>query len=193
MKNFTEETIVSEEVFRGVFLSLYRDTVCLANGDESIREYVAHADGVVIVPDLGDDQLLMVRQYRHAAGRHTLEFPAGKIDHGESGEAAAGRELLEETGYRCGSINKLLTLPLPVAYVSASMTIYHASGLEHVGHPGEPGELIEVLELTLAEALKRIERGEICDMKDVLAVLLLAQHKKKPTSIPPELQSGAQS
>lgn len=178
MKDFTEETILSEEIFRGIFLSLYRDTVFLPNGDESIREYIAHADGVVIVPDLGNDRLLMVRQYRHAAGRHTLEFPAGKVDAGESAEMAACRELVEETGYRCQSISKLIGLPMPVAYVSASVSIFHASGLEHVGYPGELGEFIEVCQLTLMDALKRIERGEICDMKDVLAILLLAQLKK---------------
>lgn len=176
-KDFTETRLDGEEIFRGRLLSLQRDRVRLPDGQESVREYVVHRDAAVAIPLLDQRTVLMVRQYRYAAGRHTLEFPAGKIDDGETAAQAARRELLEETGYLCDELQQLFMLSLPVAYASATATLFLATGLRLAGHPGEPGEFVETIVLTIGEALEKITTGEICDMKDVIALLALADRR----------------
>jgi ADP-ribose pyrophosphatase len=173
MKNFTETLLASEELFQGRLLALHRDRVRLPDGQESVREYVVHRDAAVVIPLLDERTVLMVRQYRYAAGKHTLEFPAGKIDEGETPEQAARRELLEETGYQCDVLKQQFALRLPVAYTSASATIFLATGLHFTGHPGEPGEFIEPIPLPISDAVEKIATGEICDMKDVVALYAL--------------------
>ena len=171
--DFTETCLDGEELFRGTLLSLHRDRVRLPDGGEAVREYVQHPDAAVVIPLLDERTVLMVRQYRYAAGKHTLEFPAGKIDEGETPEQAARRELLEETGYQCDELKQQFALCLPVAYTSASATIFLATGLHFTGHSGELGEFIETIPLAITDAVEKIATGEICDMKDVVALYAL--------------------
>ena len=89
-----------EQVFAGRLLDIRRDAVMMPDGRHAIREYVVHPGAVVVVPILDDGRLVMERQFRYAVGRVLLEFPAGKIDAGESRLVCAQRELVEETGYR---------------------------------------------------------------------------------------------
>jgi ADP-ribose pyrophosphatase len=79
--------------------SVSLDDVLLQNGAPGRRIKIDHPEAAAIVPFFSEDQILMVRQYRYALGKETLEIPAGKMDPGEKPEACARRELLEETGF----------------------------------------------------------------------------------------------
>lgn len=94
-----EHTLDSEMVFRGTFLNISRDLVRLANGAQVTREYIRHSGAVMIIPLLDNGKVLMERQFRTPMQRVMVEFPAGKLDAGESWLACAQRELREETGY----------------------------------------------------------------------------------------------
>ncbi|MBS0370535.1 MAG: NUDIX hydrolase [Proteobacteria bacterium] len=173
MIDFTETRLSGDAVFEGRLLAVHRDRVRLPDGRESVREYMVHRNAAVAIPLLDEQIVLMVRQYRYAIGQHTLEFPAGKIDDGESPAQAASRELREETGYLSDDLQTLFQLRLPVAYATATASIFLARKLRFVGHIGEPGEFVEPIALTIAEALQKIGTGEICDMKDVVGLLAL--------------------
>lgn len=82
--DITETTLQSESVYEGSFLKVRRDTVRLPNGREGIREYVRHPGAVVVIAFLDDERVVMIRQYRYPVQRLIVEFPAGKLDAGES-------------------------------------------------------------------------------------------------------------
>ncbi|MCE9639591.1 MAG: NUDIX hydrolase [Betaproteobacteria bacterium] len=177
MKDFTETALHKEQVYQGKFLRLNRDSVRLPNGRQSVREYLSHPGAAMVVPVLDDGRVIMVRQYRYAVSRHIMEFPAGKIDGGETGEMAARRELLEETGYEAATCEHLYSLHPSVAYVSEQLEFFRARGLRYVGHSGEENEFVEVIKLPVVQALEMMKNGEITDIKAVLGLLHLAREQ----------------
>ena len=100
MSTLTETRIDGELVYDGHFLKVQRDTIELPDGKRTGREYILHPGAVVILPLLDDGKVLLERQYRYPLHDVFIEFPAGKIDPGESTLVCAARELAEETGYR---------------------------------------------------------------------------------------------
>src|SRR6478735_6983242 len=95
-----EETLRSERGFDGKLLHVRVDHVRLPSGRESVREVVEHPGAVAIVAVTERGEVILIRQWRHAAGAELLEIPAGTRETGEAPETTAGRELIEETGYR---------------------------------------------------------------------------------------------
>src|SRR4051794_9167825 len=102
-----EERIESETIYEGKLISLRKDTVRLHNGKTAAREVVVPPEVVAILPVLDDGRIVLVRQYREAVQKILLELPAGGIDEGETAEDAVRREMVEETGYRVGSVEHL--------------------------------------------------------------------------------------
>src|SRR5438034_7235645 len=103
----SERLISSEQIYDGRIVHLYVDTVELPNGKTARREIVRHSGAVAIVPIDQDGRVIMVRQYRHAAGRILLEIPAGTLGKAEDPDLCAVRELQEETGYKPGHLQKI--------------------------------------------------------------------------------------
>ena len=95
-----ETCIEARRAWRGSFLDVRSDRVALPDGSETYREYIVHPGAVMIVPLLGEDRVVVERQWRYPMGRAMLEFPAGKLEPGEPVLDCAVRELIEETGYR---------------------------------------------------------------------------------------------
>jgi len=93
-----EDCVQSRAVYEGHFLKVHQDRVRLPDGREATREFIRHPGAVMIVPLLGDGQLLLERQFRYPMGRVMLEFPAGKLDAGESPLRCGQRGLAEDTG-----------------------------------------------------------------------------------------------
>ena len=103
-----EKTVEKEDIFEGRVLHVFRDTVSLPNGGTSMREYAVHRGAVAVVALDDEENVYLVRQYRYAIGRSTLELPAGKLELGEDDkEAAARRELSEEIGVPAGKMPPL--------------------------------------------------------------------------------------
>ena len=171
-----KETLLSgETVFSGRLLDVRRDRIRLANGSESIREVVRHPGGVTVLPVFDDGTVLLVRQFRYPIGEALLEAPAGKLEPGEEPEAAALRELSEETGLIPGSLTPMgAILPSP-GFCDEKLSLFLARDLRQAdAHPDED-ELLELVRMPLSELLDQIMDGSQYDAKTVAAALKAAR------------------
>lgn len=159
----------------GAVLAFYRDEMVLPDGKEETWDYVCHkkGGGACTVPVLPDGRILMIRQYRPAIDRETLELPAGARDWpGEDPLETAARELEEETGYRPGRMSKLAHILTAVAWCNESTDLYLAQDLEKVSSQHlDEAEEIELCAIPLGELCARIFAGEIQDAKTVAGIL----------------------
>jgi ADP-ribose pyrophosphatase len=165
-----EETISSRVLQAGRSFSFKTDEVRLPSGRVTRRDIVVHPGAVAIVAVDGPE-IVMVRQYRYAAGRELLEIPAGTLEPGEDPDACAARELQEETGYTAKTWRKLLSCYTAPGYSSEVIHIYAAEGLEPVGQSPENDESINVERINFDDALRMIEGNMIEDAKTVAGVL----------------------
>lgn len=169
--HLTETLIEGAQMYRGRLLDVRLDRVRLPNGAESTREYVRHQGAVVVIPLLDSGKMLFERQFRYPLGRALIEFPAGKIDPGESVDVTARRELLEETGFSASDWRHLGVMHPCVGYSDERIEIFFARGLERQGAQNlDHGELLDVLELSLDEAVAGVRNGDITDAKTVTAL-----------------------
>ena len=147
--------------------------VDLSDGTVGYREIVRHHGGCGVCA-VRDGRICLVRQYRVALGRHTLEIPAGKIDGGEEPAACAARELLEETGLVAESLELVAHSAGSPGFTDESTHIYLAHGLE--AHPARPdeGEFVDVMWVDLHDVLDAIAQGVITDSKTIIASLVAA-------------------
>lgn len=176
-----EKTLEKEDIFKGRVVHLFRDKVALPDGGTSIREYAVHRGAVAVVALDEQENVYLVRQYRYAIGRSTLEIPAGKLEEGEGDgiEAAARRELSEELGITAGKMTALgVYIPSP-AILTERIYCFLAEGLTFGDcHPDEDENLLP-LKLPLKEAVQMVLRGELEDGKTLFAlqkVFLLRTH-----------------
>jgi len=168
----SEQTIESTEVFSGRIVKLRVDRVRLPNGAESTREIVVHCGAVTAVPLLDDHTVVMVRQYRQAAGEVLLEIPAGTLEHGEDPAVCARRELVEEIGYSPEMLTLMFRSYLAPGYSSEMLYTFLAEDLVRAGGNSDPDEFIEVVEVPLADAVMLIHSGEIKDAKTICGILM---------------------
>lgn len=159
----------------GAVLEFYRDTMVLPDGKEELWDYVHHkkGGGACTVPVLPDGRVLLIRQYRPAIDRETLELPAGARDaSGEDPAVTAARELEEETGYRPGRMTKLAHILTAVAWCNESTDIYLAQDLEQVhAQQLDEAEEIEICPMPLQELCEKVFAGEIQDAKTVAGIM----------------------
>lgn len=170
-----ERGLTQESVYRGKQLKIRVDTVALPNGEIAQREIVEHPGAVAVIPLTEDGKVVLVRQFRYALNRVTLEIPAGKLEWGEELEATCARELAEETGLLAANFERLTEIVPTPGYSNERITIYKATGLTRTEAGGDADEFIEVVELPLAEALAMISRGEIADAKTLIGLLWLSR------------------
>ena len=177
-KNLVEKKIRSEAVYEGVLLHVYRDEVELPNGHKSVREWIQHPGASAVIALLPDEQIILVRQYRYPVGQVTLEIPAGKLDKvGEDPLECAKRELSEETGYKAEKFWKLTTIATTVGFTNEYIHLYAASGLIAGEMHPDADEFINVVKIPLKEAVQMVERGEIIDVKSIIAILLIERER----------------
>jgi ADP-ribose pyrophosphatase len=167
------------------FLHFGRERVRLPNGREIDLDIVRHPGAAAVVPFLSPDRVLLIRQFRHAAGGHILEVPAGKLDPGESPERCAVRELEEEAGRRAGRIEKLGWIYTTPGFTDEVIHLFAAFELETIPTRHQVDEVIELMPMSLSEALQRIWAGEIPDAKSALALLHAARRVGRLSSDPP--------
>ncbi len=161
--------------YQGSILNVYQDTV-LVNGHEAQWDYIHHHGAAAVLPVTDDGKILMVRQYRHALERETLEIPAGKLDYpGEPMQDCAARELEEETGYRSEKLEFLMTVNTTVAFCNERIDIFVARNLipskQHLDEDEEV--LVEAWGIEDLEAL--IRAGKMTDGKTVAAISAYAR------------------
>lgn len=162
-------------VYKGSILNVYQDTV-LVNGHEAKWDYIHHNGAAAVLPVTADGKILMVRQYRHALERYTLEIPAGKLDYvGEPMIDCAARELEEETGYRCDHLEYLLTVNTTIAFCNEKIDIFLAKDLVPSKQHLDEDEEINVEEWALEDLEELIRCGKMTDGKTVAALSVYAR------------------
>lgn len=162
-----------ELVYQGSILDIYKDTMQFSNGKTEEWDFVAHRMGAAaILPILPDGRLLLVRQYRNALERETLEIPAGCRDSlTEDTKVTALRELEEETGYRCNKVSFLFSLRTTVAFCNEHVDVYLAQELEKGEQHLDDAESIDVETYTFEEVSRMIQDGKIEDSKTIAAIM----------------------
>lgn len=164
------------EVKRGFRVQVDCERVELPNGKTLLLDVVRHPGAAAIVPFASEDEVLLIRQYRHAADASTLlEVPAGKLDPGESPEVCAARELEEEAGQRAGRLESLGWIWTTPGFTDEKIHLFAAFDLTPVPQRPEDDEVIEVVPTPLAAALEMVWDGSLNDAKSALALLRAAR------------------
>jgi ADP-ribose pyrophosphatase len=173
------KVLSSELLFAGRVFSLKRERVVEPSGLVATREIVAHPGSAVVLPVLPDGRIVVIRQYRHAAGQYLWELVAGHKDPDESFHHAARRELEEETGYLARKVTKLLAIFPSPGLLGERMEIFLARGLRKGTARPEDDERITVQTLTLREAKVWIRSGKIRDAKSIAGILYYASFTER--------------
>ncbi|MDP8215512.1 MAG: NUDIX hydrolase [Candidatus Euphemobacter frigidus] len=164
------KTKQSREIYRGPFFSLREYLVEYPDGGEKKRIILEHPGAVAAVPLLPDGKIVMVRQFRKAAGRVTLEIPAGKIDSGESPEDCIRRELIEETGYRPGRLRHLRSYYPSFGISTEIIHVFLAENLQPTRRTPADESYLEPVILPLEEVKRLITAGKIMDSKTIIGI-----------------------
>lgn len=173
----TQGRIVAERtVFEGSFLRVSRAEVELPNGSHCTLDVIRHPGASAVVPFLDEDRVLLLRQFRYAAGGWLYEVPAGKLDPGESPETCARRELEEEAGQRAGRLVPFGSIWTTPGFTDERIHLFAAFELEGVEQRLGQDEVIELVPMALDEAVERVFAGELPDAKSALAILHAARH-----------------
>ena len=156
--------------YEGAILKIYEDTV-MANGHEAHWDFIHHDGAAAVLPVADDGKILMVRQYRNALDRQTLEIPAGKLHEPDEPKIeCAYRELEEETGYRTEKLEYLMSLNTTVAFCDEAIDIFVARNLIPSHQHLDEDEVIEVEPWDLEDLLELIYTGKMTDAKTVAAI-----------------------
>src|SRR5512134_1085947 len=160
----------SKHIYTGVVVNLNVDTVTLPNGLTVDLEVVRHPGAAAVVPLKDDGTVILIRQFRHAAGGFIYEIPAGKLHPGEDPRLCAARELEEEIGYRAGAIERLETFFTAPGFTDEVMHLFLATGLTKTAQKLDHDEVLEVVEMPLEKAIAHIRDGTIRDAKTIVGL-----------------------
>ena len=173
-----ERQIGSELIFDGHILHLYRDDVALPDGKPAERELIRHVGAVCVIPVTDEGLAVMERQYRYPIDQVVLEIPAGKLNSkSEDHEAAARRELEEETGFHAETLISLGKFYPACAYSDETIWMYLAKGLTRGDRHLDEDEFLDVELIPLADLVRKVLDGRIPDAKTQIAVLKAAAHE----------------
>lgn len=161
--------------FKGAIIDFYQDTMEIDGNHTATWDFINHKGAAAVVPVTKEGKILMVRQYRNALDRYTLEIPAGALDAvDEPGIECASRELEEETGYKSNNLEWLITLRTTVAFCNEKIEVFVARDLIPSHQHLDEDEFIDLKEYTLDELKEKIFLGEIEDSKTVSALMAYA-------------------
>jgi len=174
-----EKTLSSKIVFEGRAVKLRVDTIQMPDGRQTTREIVEHGACIAVVAVDGDNNILLVSQYRDAVGKELLEIPAGGVDPGEDVETAVKREMQEETGYLPRKLVRLGGYYLAPGYSTEFMHLYMATDLVPSRLTAEDTEGIKVVKIKLPEIRKMLAEGKISDGKSIAGLYMFLDYQNK--------------
>ena len=161
-----------ELAYQGTVLKVYKDHMKFSNGNTEDWDFIHHDGAAAVIPVMDDGKILMVKQYRNALERDTLEIPAGKLDDpDEEGIVCASRELKEETGYSSDDLEWLLTIRTTVAFCYERIEVFVARNLIPGEQHLDEDEFVDVKAYKLEELKEMIFEGKIQDSKTMAAIL----------------------
>lgn len=172
--------VASRPVHDGRIVKLSIDTVRFPDGSTGELEMIRHSGAAAVLPVLGDPhgadpQIVLIRQYRYAAGGYLLEVPAGRPDQpGEEWEICARRELEEETGMTARSLTRLTTIYTTPGFTDEQIHLFMATDLSTGKSALDQDEFVEPVTLAMSEALAKVRDGEITDAKTICTLLYAA-------------------
>lgn len=161
---------MKKNIFKGKILTLNLETVTLPNGATVELEVVRHPGAAAIVPMKDDRTVVLIKQFRLAAGGFIFEIPAGKLQPGEDPRLCAERELEEEIGYRAGRIERLETFFTAPGFTDEIMHLFKATNLTKTSQKLDPDEVLEVVEIPIENAISKIRDGTIRDAKTIIGL-----------------------
>jgi ADP-ribose pyrophosphatase len=170
--------IRAERIYTGRVLNLDADTVEFPDGSTGQLEMIRHPGASAVLPFLddpadADPQVVLIRQFRHAADDFIYEIPAGRLDAGESPQSCAVRELAEETGYTAARYDPLLTIFTTPGFTDERIHLFLATGLQPGAHQREADEFLELHRFRWSEVLELVKAGKIGDGKSLAAILFV--------------------
>ena len=168
---------MTRNIFTGKVLTLNIDTVTLPNGVTIDLEMVRHPGAAAVVPLKDSETVVLIRQFRHAAGGFIYEIPAGKLDRGEDQLHCAARELEEEIGYIPGRLERLTSILTAPGFTDEVIHIYKATDMTPGRQRLDRDEVLEILEIPLKEAIRMIGGGLIRDAKTIVGLQLVRGEK----------------
>src|SRR6266404_5871812 len=168
-------TLSTRAIYRNKWLSLREDQVVLPDGGTSIYGVVTCGDCVGVLPFIDSTTILLIKQYRYVAKRVTWEMPTGGVHPGESIEAAAQRELGEETGHRAGRLTHLSTYHTSKSVMDETAHLFLAEDLFSAAVRPDDTEFITVRRFPFDVALQMVVSGEIVDSMTIIALLRASQ------------------
>ena len=184
MENANENHVIRERrelAYQGTILKVYKDYMDI-NGKKAVWDFIHHDGAAAVLPITEDGRIILVRQYRNALNRYTLELPAGKVDSPDEPRIlCAYRELEEETGWKVSSpdaLEFLIRVNTTVAFLDEEIDIFVARNMTKTAQHLDEDEDIEVLTFTLDELLDKIYKGEIKDSKTLAAITAYAAKKR---------------
>ncbi len=161
---------MTKNIYNGKVITLNIDTVQLPNGVTVDLETIRHPGAAAIVPIKDDGTVVLIRQFRHAAGGFIYEIPAGKLCPGEDPLECASRELEEEVGYRASSFELLSSIFTAPGFADEVIHVYKATGLTKGCQHLDRDEVLEIVEMPLHLAITRIQDGTIRDGKTIVGL-----------------------
>ncbi len=161
---------MTRNIYTGKVVTLNVDTVKLPNGVTIDLETIRHPGAAAVVPMKDDGTVVLVRQFRHAAGGFIYEIPAGKLSPGEDPLHCATRELEEEVGYRASSFELLSSIFTAPGFADEVIHVYKATGLIQGRQQLDHDEVLEIVEMPLTAAMERIVDGTIRDSKTIVGL-----------------------
>ncbi|MGE5328395.1 MAG: NUDIX domain-containing protein, partial [Deltaproteobacteria bacterium] len=174
-----EKTLKTEKIYNGRVINLENLVITLPDGRTAQREIVRHPGASMIIPILNDGRIVLVKQFRKPLEKVYFEMPAGKLDGDENPLDCAVRELKEETGFKAGRIEKILSIDTTPGFSDEIIHIYVATQLEAGKTEKDADEFIETYIFSVEELIEMIYRGEITDAKTIIGVFLADNFLKK--------------
>jgi ADP-ribose pyrophosphatase len=161
-----------ELVYKGTVIDMYKDTVQVQNGHIAEWDFIAHKGAAAVVPVLDDGRILMVKQYRNALDRMTIEVPAGGRDTpDEPYITCASRELEEETGYASDELEFLISVQTTVAFCNEKIDVFVARNLKKTHQHLDEDECVDVEAFDVDELINMIYAGKLQDGKTIAAIM----------------------